>query len=228
MGGVVCAFHGFFFASCISDLVQTRNVTILIFIIHLNKTTTMHSRYVPSVNTTVLWAIHATPIKERREFINNNTFSFSAVYSLGSANFLLVNVAVITGLLSHARRQPNENSIYVAIAGLLLGLLLEFVFLYAAGLVTVQAMRPWKIAYNRLVEKKRTTNSDENQNEKPIGESESVTLSTSFYDRPHHGAPRNSGPPIFVTHNGRWKIENAVLYQRITSNSGSQPEVPSN
>lgn len=125
------------------------------------------------------------------------------MYALGSANFLLVNIAIITGLLAHSRRQPNENAIYVAIAGLLLGLLVEVVFLYAAGLVTVRAMRPWKIAYNRLMEKKRAAMSEEERNEKPIGESETATLSTSLYDRPHHGAPRISGPPSFrVSQNG--------------------------
>mmetsp|Transcript_47229 Transcript_47229/g.115363 ORF Transcript_47229/g.115363 Transcript_47229/m.115363 type:complete len:447 (+) Transcript_47229:195-1535(+) len=142
----------------------------------------------------VLWALHATPIKERREFINNNTFSFSAVYAMGSANFILVNIAVVTGILAHAQRQPGENSFYVALGGLLLGFLMEGVFLYAAGLVTVQAMRPWKIAYNRLKEKKSNTSEQDELYKKSIGQSSAATVSTSTYNHPHQGSRENSVP----------------------------------
>ena len=104
----------------------------------------------------IIWSIYATPKWAKRRFVFDNSRTISVVYAMGAPSFFLLLLGTVTGTMGNTFTQEGyQTKDWVAPAlGLGVGLTVTFVFVVCSGSILCKAVRPWKIADEKLNKKK--------------------------------------------------------------------------
>ncbi|CAB9514258.1 unknown protein [Seminavis robusta] len=97
-----------------------------------------------------LWAVFSVPAKDRRRFVLDNPTAMSFVYTYGALSFCLFVIGVVTGAMAYSLQDKFPHEVAIAtVIGLFVSLIAMSAYIYHAGSLMANAMRPWRVAYEQ-------------------------------------------------------------------------------